>query len=95
MTQKNSPREAGDFTRANSNSNDAYDFTPSLPGNQYGSAMAGDVLAPMVADLAIVHLAADAVAWGVPLSPTDRERVVLAVSRVRTALSVLDGRAAP
>lgn len=89
MTSKENP--AGHGGLAGSNIDDlACDYT-SPAVSQYTDAMAGEIFGPLVADLAIVHIAADAVARGVALAAEDRPRVALAVSRVRAAMSAFDG----
>lgn len=74
------------------------DLFPRLPVSPHSPGQrrpwrdaAGDAFKALADDVAIIHLAGASVAKGFTLSPTDRERVALAVSRVRGALALIDG----
>lgn len=89
MTEENSPRQAGGLTGGNSNTIAVDSTAPAV--SQYTDAMAGEIFGPLVADLAIVHIAADAVARGAALTPDERKDAILAIARVRAAMSAFDG----
>lgn len=74
------------------------DLFPRSPDNPHSPGQrrpwrdaAGEAFRALAADVAIIHLAGASVAKGFALSAADRERVTLAVSRIRAALDLIDG----
>lgn len=74
------------------------DLFPEPPENPHSPGQrrpwrdaAGEAFRALAADVAIIHLAGASVAKGFALAAADRERVALAVARVRDALHLIDG----
>ena len=74
------------------------DLFPRSPDNPHSPGQrrawrdaAGEAFRALADDVAIINLAGISVGRGVALSAADRERVTLAVSRVRGALALIDG----
>lgn len=74
------------------------DLFPRQPDSPYSAGKrrqwydaAGEAFRALAADVGIIHVAGASVGKGFVLSDADRERVALAVSRVRAALDLIDG----